>query len=70
MHRLVEPQALDVGPIERPGRRCSRHLARVEQRLEGDIFALRLGSTRFKRSPSGKPIHGMTIDQPSTQRMR
>ena len=31
-------------------------------------FAAPVGSTRFRRADRGYPIHGMTIDQPSTQR--
>ena len=34
------------------------------------MAALPRGSTRFSKSASGKPTHGMTIDQPSTQRCR
>jgi hypothetical protein len=33
-------------------------------------FAFSVGSTALTRSPSGKPIQGTTIDQPSTHRWR
>ena len=33
-------------------------------------FAREVGFSRRTRSPSGKPIHGTTIDQASTQRSR
>ena len=33
-------------------------------------LALPVGSTRLISSDKGKPTQGMTIDQPSTQRMR
>ena len=45
MHRLVEPQALHVGPRQRLEQAAlARHLGRPHQRLEGDVLgaALRL----------------------------
>src|SRR5262249_26987191 len=36
--------------------------------VNSTYFAWPVGSMRVSSEPSGKPIHGMTMDQPSTQR--
>ena len=38
--------------------------------VKATYFAFELGSKRFRTSASGTPSHGITIDQPSTQRIR
>ena len=71
MHGLVEPQAFDIGPGSAwntprwPGISAGR--TRVSN---ATYLALPCGSTRFSTAASGMPTHGITIDQPSTQRMR
>ena len=38
--------------------------------VKARYFARAVGSTRASRSRSGKPTHGITMDQASTQRIR
>src|SRR3546814_5749236 len=38
--------------------------------VKATYLAFEVGSNFFSTSPSGTPSHGITIDQPSTQRMR
>jgi hypothetical protein len=68
VHRLVDAQPLDVGPVEH--RAAARHLLGIAAASEGDVLRREVGSKRFSRSPSGKPTHGITIDHASTQRRR
>ena len=70
MHRFVHPQRLHVRPVEHaawrmPGISCGRSTV-----VNSTNFAFDDGSKRLSRFASGKPSHGITIDQPSTQRMR
>ena len=70
MHRLVEPQPLDVGPVEHVAP-LARHLVGGQDSGEGDVLRLGVSARAGARGrPSGKPSQGMTIDQASTQRMR
>ena len=69
MHRFVDPQALDVRPAKDVAL-LARHPLGVEQSLERDVFAPPIGSTRSSNLASGKPDQGITIDHPSTHRMR
>ena len=68
MHRFVQAQTFDIGKLE------FAHAAPLSicfgsYRLwKATYFAFEVDSTCLIRALSGKPIHGTTIDHPSTQR--
>jgi len=66
VHCLVEAQPLHIRITNSRG--TSRHLFGIEEGRELDEFAFDVGSHFLIRSASGKPTHGITIDQASTQR--
>ena len=70
MHRLVQPQPLDVGPLV-PRAVLPWHLLRIEQGLEAHVFrSAESAPPRLSSLLSWKPSQGITIDHASTQRSR
>ena len=69
VHRLVEAQALEIGPGIVPGLADAGHLGRLHRRHEtGPKRAVGFGSTRSRSFESGNPDQGTFIAQRSTQR--
>ena len=70
MHGFIHAQAFDIGPVQSAAA-LSRHLRWAASTvLNATYLALAVGLKRASRSLSGKPTHGITIDQASTQRNR
>ena len=70
MHGLVGPQTFDVRPVENL---CllSGHPGRIDESLEGYILGdLPAARPAQEAWPAESPTQGMTIDHPSTQRIR
>ena len=70
VHRLVQPQTFDVRPLDSSGLRWPGICCGSSSVLEAHVLGVAGRLHLLQQLASGKPCHGMTIDQASTQRSR
>lgn len=71
MTGFIEAQAFDIGPGQRLEQAAlTGHFLRADDRLEGHVFRAAKRLHLVEQGRQRKTDPGMTIDQPSTQRMR